>query len=511
MSNAKSSAKRFTWRSAGLAALVLFALVLLLEGIFSFAHMVATVSRHAQSVPADHRHTHRDAELGWAADAGTYVRDAYGPWRALSTDERGLRIAGGTVESGGPGERRQIACVGGSEVFGVGVADDETWCRRLGLADADFHTVNLGQPGYGAGQSFLHYRRLSDAPHDVALFVVTDETLELLAAPRHEGFPKPVFETGPDGLIVLNTPVSRTPYLWPWATVNRGLFQRSHLLDLLIPDRPEPGLADAGSSAFVFIDHMLAEIRASLEEREGKLVLVYLPGFAAQAASPGDWQLFLRNETRLREMDFIDLTSAYAAMPATLQREMAYPGGFLSPFAHYWIASALADALAEIDGIEDFDGDGPRPWLARYYHGEDYVELAGTERHPLLSADWSRGAPLPALSPDRFSAVFDSCLPLEKAGRVRVMLEADGHAQLSLNGQSVLDTGHDEGLQQRVNTVALPAGMNHIRVRYVETGGAASVRLVAEFDGRRVAVPGGDRLVPPVTQGRDVRCPASRG
>lgn len=492
------------WLRLVLALLGVMALVLVLEGGLSFKHMTSVTSRDSKPVPVDHRHTDFHRRFGWVASPGISTRDGYGAWRTLHTNRDGLRedaaSAGASAEAA-----RLMACLGGSAAFGVGVGDDETWCRRLGFMDADFRTVNLGQPAYGAGQSLLHYREFGAVEHDVVLLALDDETINQIVRERHKRFAKPVFSMAGGSLEIGNTPVPRSSYLWRWATVNRDSLATSRILDWLMPDFRPDMEPDSGTAGFVLFDQIIAELKAQMDEREGTLVVVYLPKRETLGGG-GHWAPFLEGEADQREIPFINLVGPALDLPVQLRQALFDPQGYLTPFAHSFLAEGLAERLGDAVALEAFDRDGARPWLARYYQDLDFIKPVGEEWHAQPSLDWAGGAPHPGVAAAGFGATFDSCLPLSQPERLRVLLEADGRAQIAINGQTILHSGSGEEMLQRVNTVSLPAGSNHVRVRYMEEGGPASMRLLVEWEKDRASVAGPGRFVAPqVVQGR-VRC-----
>lgn len=492
------------WLRRILVLIGVIVLVLAMEGLLSFMHMVTVTGREARPVPTDHLYTDYHGQYGWVAESGVSKRDAYGPWRTLHTVGKGLRDSAGSP-NGPTGESRRIACLGGTATFGVGVGDDETWCRRLGLSDADYGTVNLGQPGYGAGQTLLHYRDRAEPGHDVIVLAVDDESINQISSERHKRFAKPGFDISGGTLEISNSQVPRITYLWPWATVNRDSLAASRLLDWLMPESELKVGPDPGTAGFVLFDHIIAELKSRMDEQEGVLVLAYLPNRESMAGG-GTWGSFLESEADQREMPFANVTESMRELPVSVQRGFFDSEGYLTPFAHHFIAEELAGDLAAIDELERFDTDGDRPWLARYFRDPQFLDPVGREWHSQLSLHWSTGVPHPELAAAQFGAIFDSCLSLEESESARVLLEADGLAQLSINGQTILHSGSGEEMQQRVNSVSLPAGSNHVRVRYTEEGGPASIRLVVEWDSGRATVAGPGRFIAPAVTDDRVSC-----
>lgn len=504
MKNDPKKTRISRWLRAVLILIGAIAVVLVLEGGLSLMHMVSITSREATPVPADHQYTDFHSRYGWVATPGVSERDGYGLWRTLHTDDKGLRDA--SVSSAKSLEdASRVVCLGGTSTFGVGVGDDETWCQRLGLSDADYGIVNLGQPAYGAGQSLLHYQEFGELDHDIILLAVDDQSINQIVAERHKRFAKPAFDNSSGMLERSNTPVPRFSYLWPWATVNRESLAASKLIDWLMPSFDLKADSDSGGAGFILFDHIVAELRRQLDGREGSLILVYLP-VRESFSEGGAWAPFLENETVQKEIPYVNLAEEMGSLPAPLRRAVFDHEGYITPFGHQYIAEELADRMTEIDELENFDKDGEAPWLARYYSDLQFVEPVSQEWHTQLALYWAGNAPHPELAVGKFGAIFDSCLSLETAKSVRVLLEADGRAQLAINDQTILHAGGGEEMRQRVNKVSLPAGSNHIRVRYMEDGGPASIRLLADWNGDRATVAGPDRFVAPAIAKGKISC-----
>lgn len=476
-----------------LVVLGVIGLLLALEGGLSLGSTFLDVYRHAQPLPEGHRYTAHDSILGWTAEAGLEEADAYGEWRPLTTDDSGLRT--GSAPGGAEGAYR-IVCGGGASVFGIGVADGDTWCSRLGASGPQLETVNAGQPAYGPGQAWMLLRDRVAVKHDLLLFTVDAMDMFRLLSRQDAGFPKPRVEPGESGLQVTNTPIPRSPYFWPWVTFNASLFSQAHLLAPFISVPPEEPVQAPPIAATVVMSGLVPALQELAASRDAGLVVAFLPSHPSLEARAEPWRRNLAGELELRGVPFIDL--AQARDPALQGQATELFGREAQPtaMAHQQVADALLDALGGLDDI-GFPRVSGGPWRARYFNDAVFQNLAGVRQHAVSSLDWGTGSPLPGVPNDGFSVVLDACLPLDRARRYRVRLEADGPATFSVNRQTVLDTGEDEGTLSRVNAVDLPAGGNRLRIRYRDSAERAFVRLMFESEDGRVFIPGPGVVKPP--------------
>lgn len=483
---------RYLWPLYVLAALLLLALAL--EGLFSFWDLGRVVASDARPPPVAIRLSGHDGNLGWRADANLDERDAFGTWLPLTTDAEGFR----TARKEAPPAGQRLICLGGSQTFGVGVADQGTWCYRLRL-DSGLVALNRSQPGYSPDQSLLLYRDKVHDKADVAILTLEPASLERLVRDDFQGFDKPRLAKGESGLMITGVPVPARSYIWPWFTTNRALFARSHLLSTIgVASVAEPQPTPAPLKVAVVLDKILQEFASRAGENETKPVVVYLPKWG-HLADDSALRRFFGNNLEAANLDFVDLQDDANSLPPVQRAALFDTKGYLTAFGQQWVAERVAGALAT-DGVGAAAQPPAGPWLARFYADRDFGKLAGRSRPAILSLDWGMGAPLESLPADGFSAVFESCMRLEKPARYDVLLAARGQAQLSVNQQTVLDTGDSETGVRR-NTVAFPAGTNRLRVRFEDRDGWAAVRL-ALMDARGgVRSPGAALLEAPDERG----------
>jgi hypothetical protein len=158
----------------------------------------------------------------------------------------------------------------------------------------------------------------------------------------------------------------------------------------------------------------------------------------------------------------------------------------LLPIPTWFVATAI---LAE-----------PAAWRETYRSTPDGAVAAEVyERR--LSHVWSGKffASVPGgVSPTSFAAQFEACLTLDEARSVPLMLVANGHARLDVDGEEVL-VATSEGSRRAVSgkEVAFSAGTHHVRVEY-STSKRASVGLLASWDGRAPKAIESGRVAPGV-------------
>lgn len=492
------TASRRRWLAPVLVMLALVGLLLVLEGVLSLGAMMAAISNESRPLPSAHRFMSHDEVLGWTAPPGLAANGAYGEWRPLTTNESGLR-APETVSQEPPEDQFRILCAGGSGVFGVNVADQETWCSRLGGANTSVETINAGQPGFGPDQSWLLLRDRIDFRHDLLLFAIDGRDMYRLVANDHAGFPKPRLEPGESELKVVNTPIPGRPFLWPWMTFNAPLFSQSHLLAPLI-HTPSPAETDElDLAASVVMTSLATTMKQWVESNGSRLAVVYLPTHPAYGNRADQWRERLASSLSIRGIPFLDLDGGQSLQKpgssGLFDREVQ-----LTPKAHQWIVAALKDELEALESV-DVPPLDRGPWRVRYFRDAVFQDFTGVENHAVSGLYWGEESPLPEMPADGFSVILDSCLPLEESRRIRVRLEADGHATFAVNGQTVLDTGEGEGALFRVNAVDLPPGTNRLRVRYRDSAGDAAVRLLFRFEDGTVVTPGLPMLEAPGSDG----------
>jgi hypothetical protein len=128
--------------------------------------------------------------------------------------------------------------------------------------------------------------------------------------------------------------------------------------------------------------------------------------------------------------------------------------------------------------------EGPR-WRARYFVGRQWVGDPVEVAERVVSHYWDRRsvAPPGARNAREFSALWDTCLRVERPLSLPLMLVARGAARLSLGGREIVRFTGKKSRKARGRTVELQPGLHHLEVEFSPIGWA-SVGLMASLDGR---------------------------
>ncbi len=334
-------------RALGLAAATLL-LLALVEGAASLLLAVHGQVREAE----EQRHAAYDPELGWVSHPGLSLADYYGPGRDVTTNSRGFRGRQETPRETPPG-RHRLVCSGDSFTFGEGVGDDETWCARLASPHRD--TLNLGQPGYGVGQSYLRYLRdAHDLEHQVHLFAFIAGDVVRMGRRTHHGYGKPVLRREGEALVVENVPV---PTLRPWLERQAGGLARQlssvKLARMLLgrlrgPATRGPTAGDPGELGEV-ARRVFRSLARDAEERGVELHFVYLP-VDFEAEKPSRLYPWIRENLREEGLPLIDLSESLRALPPERAPGLFIPegrpaAGHYSAEGNAWVAEQLRRRL----------------------------------------------------------------------------------------------------------------------------------------------------------------------
>ena len=183
----------------------------IVEGLSSTTIAVREVLRK----PSHFKVNRYDEYLGWVGIPRTYIPDMYGSGKYVRTNARGFRNDDET-EVRMPKGKLRIICSGNSFTYGLGVANNRTWCHRISELNNRFETVNMGQPGYGVDQMFLRYVRDGIVlEHSIHIFAFIQHDLDRMAFRSTVGYGKPVLRLDHEVLVADNVPV---PHFRWWAS-----------------------------------------------------------------------------------------------------------------------------------------------------------------------------------------------------------------------------------------------------------------------------------------------------
>jgi hypothetical protein len=172
-----------------------------------------------------------------------------------------------------------------------------------------------------------------------------------------------------------------------------------------------------------------------------------------------------------------------------------------------WVA-AFALLPAPLWLLWSIATDAGPVWRARYFSAPDFQGEAFElrERHISEIFDATRHAPGESLSPQSFSARWDTCLELRAAREIPFQLVAEGSARFVLDGQEKLRVQGAAARATRGEVLRLEAGSHHLQVEF-STPAWPGVALNASFDGHApiavvgsVTVPGVKLLAPRVAE-----------
>ncbi len=360
MASGESPRSRSGWVRATAFVLACAALLFLVEGLASFWLFAEALVAGEPEVVAERRHTVYDAGLGWVNEPGFHDPDFYGPGRALSINAQGFRGRADVAPKPAPG-RDRVVCSGDSFTLGYGVADADTWCAQLASFLPGLETVNMGQGGYGVGQSYLWYRRdgASLRPR-VHLFAFITADFGRMMRESFLGYGKPVVRVRGGELVIENVPVPRGSYRAPWLVSRREAFASLGSVALLrrMLGRERDSTPGDPTELPRVATSIFAELARIDREQGTELVLVYLP-MRGEGAGDARIARFVRNAARNQGLRLVDLVEEAQQLPPEQRKalylapgEVPFPGasGHLSPRGNRWVAERLAATVKDALG-----------------------------------------------------------------------------------------------------------------------------------------------------------------
>lgn len=365
-------------RWALINALVAVALILMLEGLASFAHVFNRPPEEPVSKGrvAERMHTAYDELLGWVNTPNTVISNMYGKGRHLRINAQGFRDDHDIgVEP--PSNTLRVIASGDSFTMGYGVGNDAVWVRQLEDMLDGVECVNMGQGGYGLGQAYLWYKRDgAHLAHDVHILSFITDDYRRMTMDRFMGYGKPVLTVDDrHRLKVTHTPPPRHRLgEEPWRAFLTAL-TKLRLFGWLQPalERRNEALAEQWSAKARDTARALFADLHAMHREEGRIgVLVHLPwqddydGHASDA-----WRRWLREEARTNGWFFIDLVRPFRAWPREEIAELFIQedtGRFRGARGHYTekgnraIARALLEELKKHPELAPLlDAEGQRP------------------------------------------------------------------------------------------------------------------------------------------------------
>lgn len=163
------------------------------------------------------------------------------------------------------------------------------------------------------------------------------------------------------------------------------------------------------------------------------------------------------------------------------------------------VAIVLLPVLVYTALQTELDGDGP--WRATYFRDRKLEKQATRLREANINHNWGKDAPYDAVPPDKFSARWDTCLRIDEASLVILQVHANEGARVYVDGETVIDAWEKAPKPRKRGfgsaELTLEPGVHHLRIDYVESMGAASMKFAASFDGEMPVPVPNDRLLYP--------------
>jgi hypothetical protein len=320
--------------------------LMLVEGCSSVVLLAYDLTANRNPGLASRAHMQPDTLLGWVNRPDTRDPDMFGDGVGLNINSRSFR---GTREYAAevPAGRTRILCSGDSFTFGYGVADSSSWCARLESLNPTVETVNLGHSGWGIDQSYLFYRReADDLEHDVHIFAFIPDDVRRLRLTRFVAYPKPYFRLDDDRLVLRNVPVPAPSRLRVWHTYNQGRIARARSVELgqRLLARLAGGSSASGRDpvdARRIMIRLIEELDSETRENGASFVVAFLEENLTADDRERSLRDELEQELRDRGIPFIDLWSAFRALPAD-----SLAGAFDPRWQHYTADANAAVSLA---------------------------------------------------------------------------------------------------------------------------------------------------------------------
>ena len=343
---------KLSLRSLLIISLVTGVLLLLVEGLVSVGLGFFDAFKAGSAL----RVSQYDSDLGWAGKPNIHIPDMYGRGRDVRLNSQGFRHDYEINQAVEQGKVRFI-CTGDSFTFGQGVSNGQEWCSILAEIDSQIEPINMGQPGYGIDQAYLHYMRdATTLDHSVHLFAFIGADVERIQHRAHHGYGKPIIRIGDEGLRTENVPV---PQFRPWLSRNiRSIAKELRLFELLKRGVLQSRRGDAGGPVPQAVGDVGSTIFSILSQRHDNgstvLVLIYLP-VEAEYFDDSKWHAWANAEAGRQGLLFVDLFPELQRLPedtvGTYFIQRGPNSGHYSPTGNRWAAETIYNKLRELPEI----------------------------------------------------------------------------------------------------------------------------------------------------------------
>ena len=345
--------------------IIIILLLIILEGGASFYFAYKSVRQGINKEPflAERLHTEYDPLLGWINKPNISIDHMYGPNVYLKTNGQRFRNKD-DFTIGVPKRKIRVICSGASFTLGYGVDNAHTWCDLLELIDPRIQSVNMGQGGYGIGQSYLWYKRDgARLDHNIHVFAIVSAAFTRMMTKKFLGTPKPLLRTKNGKIFVENIPISRLSshkifkYLkffniFRLVSETRGVNFAGTL------DNPAIYMEGEGEELVGTIFESLKKINTT---KSSKLVLVHLPTEKEYQNTNNDRLYeFVRYEAEKRGVLYLNLVRDMRQVSSSkmskffFQKDInGFDGskGHLTPMGNFFVAQKISKALTGIDAL----------------------------------------------------------------------------------------------------------------------------------------------------------------
>ena len=350
----------------GLANLIIIVFFfVILEGGASLYFAYQGVRQAIEKEPflAERLHTEYDSLLGWINKPNISIDHMYGPNVYLKTNSQRFRNNNDFTIMVPEGKNRVI-CSGASFTLGYGVDNAHTWCDLLELIDPRIQSVNMGQGGYGIGQSYLWYKRDgARLDHNIHVFAIVSAAFTRMMTKKFLGTPKPLLRTKNGKIFVENIPISRLS--------SHKIFKYLKFFNIfrLVSETRGVNFADTLDKPAIYMEgegeELVGTIFESLKKinttKNSKLVLVHLPTEKEYQNTNNDRLYeFVRYEAEKRGILYLNLVREIRRVSSSEMTKFFFQKnikgfdeskGHLTPMGNFFVAKKISKALAGIDAL----------------------------------------------------------------------------------------------------------------------------------------------------------------
>jgi hypothetical protein len=285
-----------------------------------------------------------DPLLGWRVKKNHHSLNRFGEGKHVTHNSQGFRATSDYAPDV-PRGRYRIICLGDSFTHGT-VGDADTFPAQLEALWPTVEVVNMGGGGYGIDQAYLWYKRDGNLLHaNLLLFAfIEDDLLRAASNTFRTRYPKPQLVLEGDVLAIKNVPVPT----WGVASTSGWIDEfpkRTALFQILRKTRTKR-VGDL--DVFPIAERIVVDLKELSQERNQKLILVYLPVrkdlTTSQATVVPRWAESVAKD---HQIAFVNLTHAFKALPTSEVALHFTPDGHYSERGNLLVAMTLLGELTE--------------------------------------------------------------------------------------------------------------------------------------------------------------------